>query len=109
MNDFADMLIRLRKEKGLSQAGLAAAASIPVGTIRQLEQMRRDPTLGTLVKLARGLGVSLAVFDPLLTQPEPAGKPARASSAGKAAREPSGAGEALLNKAEGKKRKRKGT
>lgn len=53
----------LRESAGVSQAALAEQAGIGVSTLRQFEYGRREPTFGTLVKLAEGLGVSLAEFD----------------------------------------------
>jgi transcriptional regulator with XRE-family HTH domain len=52
-------LARLRRERGLSQEGLAAAAGVPVGTLRGWEYGRRTPLLDAAVKLADALGVSL--------------------------------------------------
>ncbi len=60
---FAEILKALRAAADLSQPQLAERASVPVSTIRQFEQGRREPTYATLVKLAQGLGVSLAAFD----------------------------------------------
>jgi len=54
----------LRQKAGLSQPELAEAAQVPVGTLRMLEQGRREPTFSTLLKLARGLGVKLSAFEP---------------------------------------------
>jgi transcriptional regulator with XRE-family HTH domain len=69
---FALRFRELRRAAGLSQASLAAKAGVPVATIREFEYGRREPTYGTLVKLAHGLGVSLAAFDQ-----EPAAQPKR--------------------------------
>ena len=52
-------LQRLRQEANLSQPALANAASLPVGTLRNLEQDRRVPRLDTAAALASALGVSL--------------------------------------------------
>ena len=60
---FAKRLRELRRQTGLSQAGLAEACDLGASTIRQFEQGWREPTYGTLVKLAQGLGVSLAAFE----------------------------------------------
>jgi transcriptional regulator with XRE-family HTH domain len=60
---FADRLKALRDQAGLSQAGLAERSGVGVSTIRQFEYGWREPTYGTLVKLAQGLGVSLGAFD----------------------------------------------
>ena len=61
---FAELLKALRDQAGLSQNGLAERSGVAVSTIRQFEYGMREPTYGTLVKLARGLGVSLGAFDP---------------------------------------------
>ena len=65
---FAERLKELRNNAGLSQPGLAVRSGVGVSTIRQFEYGRREPTYGTLVKLARGLGVSLAAFNHLEDQ-----------------------------------------
>jgi transcriptional regulator with XRE-family HTH domain len=56
---FGKQLQRVRQAANLSQAKLAKAAGIPVGTLRNLEQGRRIPRLDTAMKLARALGVSI--------------------------------------------------
>ena len=61
---FAIRLRELRDEIGISQAVLAERCDLHVGTIRQFEHGRREPTYETLVKLAAGMGVSLSAFDP---------------------------------------------
>jgi DNA-binding XRE family transcriptional regulator len=71
---FADRLRELRRAAGLSQPGLAEASGVAVSTIREFEQGRREPTLGTLLKLAAGLSASLSAFDPPPGQPKPARK-----------------------------------
>ena len=60
---FAERLRELRHGKGLSQPDLSERSGVAVSTIRQFEYGRREPTYGTLVKLAAGLEVSLAEFD----------------------------------------------
>jgi transcriptional regulator with XRE-family HTH domain len=60
---FAERLKTLRKQAALSQNQLAARSGVAVGTIRQFEYGLREPTYGTLLKLAVGLGMSLAAFD----------------------------------------------
>jgi transcriptional regulator with XRE-family HTH domain len=60
---FALKLAEVRHSAGLTQATLADRSGVPSTTIRQLEAGRREPTYGTLIKLAWGLGMSLAVFD----------------------------------------------
>jgi transcriptional regulator with XRE-family HTH domain len=50
-------LKRLREAKGLSQAALAARAGITREYVNKLEAGRYDPTVGTLRRLAKALGV----------------------------------------------------
>jgi transcriptional regulator with XRE-family HTH domain len=42
---------------------VAERSGVAISIIRQVEQGPREPTSGTLVKLAAGLGVSLSAFD----------------------------------------------
>lgn len=57
---FAERLARLRDASGLSQAALADKASVPLGTLRNLEQGQRvNPRLTTLAALARALGMGI--------------------------------------------------
>jgi transcriptional regulator with XRE-family HTH domain len=55
-----DQLKRLRREQGLSQAKLAALADIDPSSMNQIERGAREPSLGTLRKLAGALDVSVA-------------------------------------------------
>lgn len=59
---FADLLKQLRTGKGLSQSQLAAISNVPVGTIRDYEQGKREPLLSNAQKLSRALGVSMDAF-----------------------------------------------
>lgn len=54
-----DQLRRLRKEKGLSQARLAARAEVDPSTVNQIERGAREASPSTLRKLADALDVSL--------------------------------------------------
>lgn len=63
MLTFGEKLKELRTVAGLTQAGLADASSVPIGTIRDYEQGKRDPLLSTAQKLAHALGFRLDVFD----------------------------------------------
>jgi transcriptional regulator with XRE-family HTH domain len=86
---FAEKLKQLRLAKGQSQNDLAIAAGVPVTTLRQWEYGIREPSLGALLKLAKGLGVSLSVFDGLIdtgTLPaeQPPAKPGRPKKAAEA-------------------------
>ena len=55
-----DQLKRLRMEKGLSQAKLAALADVDPSTVNQIERGARDASPATLRKLAEALDVSIA-------------------------------------------------
>jgi transcriptional regulator with XRE-family HTH domain len=88
---FGERLRELRAKAELSQPALAERADLPVGTIRHFEQGRREPTYGTLVKLATGLGVSLSAFD--VAADEPRAKPPTRTAATKVV-----AGKAKLKK-----------
>ena len=50
-------LQKLRKERDMSRAELADLAGITRQYIRQLEAGLSDPTVGTLQKIAKALGV----------------------------------------------------
>jgi transcriptional regulator with XRE-family HTH domain len=64
-------LKRLREAAGLTQAKLAEAARVPVGTLRNWEASRRTPLFDAAVRLADALGVTL---DELAGR-KPKGKP----------------------------------
>jgi len=53
-------LKRLRTERGLSQAKLAARADVDPSTVNQIERGAREANVPTLRKLAAALDVSLA-------------------------------------------------
>ena len=56
-------LARLRKQKGLTQEGLARKASISYHTIVKLESGGiKNPKIETIIKLASVLGVSMDVL-----------------------------------------------
>jgi transcriptional regulator with XRE-family HTH domain len=57
IRDVAMRIKQLRKRKKLSQAALAEAAGISRTYLARLETSRQDPTLSTLEKLAKALGV----------------------------------------------------
>src|SRR5262250_1329655 len=61
---FGAKLKELRTQAGLTQAQLAELSDVPLGTIRDYEQGKRDPLLSTAQKLARALNQSLDVFSP---------------------------------------------
>ncbi len=78
-------LQRLRKAAGMSQAHLAEAANVPIGTLRNWEQDRRTPLLDTAARVANALGVSVAAFVEAPPPPSPT-----ASEGGMAGGKPSG-------------------
>jgi transcriptional regulator with XRE-family HTH domain len=51
-------LVRIRREKGLTQEQLEALSGFSQQYISGLEQGRRNPTVVTVYELARALGVS---------------------------------------------------
>ena len=53
---------RLREDRGLSLSALAAAAGIGKGSLSELENGLRNPTLDTLYAVAAPLGVPLAAL-----------------------------------------------
>jgi len=55
-----ETLRRLRTEKGLSQARLAARAELDPSTVNQIERGAREASPATLRKLAEALGVGIA-------------------------------------------------
>lgn len=70
---FGARLKRLREASGMSQAKLATAAGVPLGTLQGAEYDRREPLVSTAAKLAAALGVSLDA----LTGSKAAEKPKR--------------------------------
>ncbi len=82
---FGEKLKELRSEAGMTQAELAELSDVPLGTIRDYEQGKRDPLLSTAQKLARALNQSLDVFP---AQPEPIKRPRKAAGAAGGARTP---------------------
>ncbi|MFE5709381.1 helix-turn-helix domain-containing protein [Streptomyces sp. NPDC056501] len=55
-------LKRWRKERGFTLDALAARAGVSRGMIIQIEQARTNPSVGTTVKLADALGVSITTL-----------------------------------------------
>jgi transcriptional regulator with XRE-family HTH domain len=90
--NFGEMLKALREAAGLTQTQLAESSGVPVGTIRDYEQVKRDPLLSTAIKLARGLGVSMEKFSDCVNQ-EPTPKPRKATAAPRRTRGRKGKGE----------------
>lgn len=64
METFGDKLKAARQAAGLTQAALAELSAIPLGTIREYEQNKREPLLSKAGKLARALKQPLEAFLP---------------------------------------------
>jgi transcriptional regulator with XRE-family HTH domain len=62
MMTFADKLKERRQAAGMTQAALSEASGVPLPTIRDYEQGKREPLLSNAQRLARALGASLDVF-----------------------------------------------
>jgi transcriptional regulator with XRE-family HTH domain len=59
---FNEILRRLREKAGLTQAGLAERAGVPLRTIQGWEQAYRCPVSPDFFSLVRALGVSADAF-----------------------------------------------
>ena len=59
---FGRRLRALREAAGKSQGDLADSARLSRTDVNQLEAGKRDPSLSTLTRLARSLGVKLEAF-----------------------------------------------
>nr|HID14285.1 XRE family transcriptional regulator [Anaerolineae bacterium] len=57
---FGHRLTRLRKQRGLTQEGLAEAANVSIDFISLMERGQRAPSFDTLDRLAGALGVTVA-------------------------------------------------
>ena len=59
---FGENLRQARLRKGLSQEALAHASDLNMSHVARIERGEREPRVGTVSKLTRGLGVSAAVL-----------------------------------------------
>ena len=57
---FANKLKNLRKNKGLSQEALALLCDIDRTYIGRIENLKRNPSLEILYKIAKGLDIKLS-------------------------------------------------
>lgn len=57
---FSQRLKMLRQERGLSQEGLALLCNIDRTYVGRLENLKRNPSLEILSKIADGLGMTLS-------------------------------------------------
>ncbi len=59
---FSENLMRLRKQKGLSQEDLALDSGVNKNYLSDLERGERNPTIVVLEKIATSLGVTLSTL-----------------------------------------------
>lgn len=55
------VMIKQRKDMGLSQRDLAAICDIPQSSVARIESMQTTPSLATLLKILRPLGLKLSI------------------------------------------------
>ena len=55
------VMIKQRKEMGLSQRDLATLCNIPQSSVARIESMQTTPNLATLLKILRPLGLKLSI------------------------------------------------
>lgn len=60
LRKFSKKLKYIRNQRGVTQEGLALICNLDRTYIGRLERMERSPSLGTLKKLADGLGITLS-------------------------------------------------
>jgi transcriptional regulator with XRE-family HTH domain len=83
---FGQKLKELRIQAGMTQSQLAEVSDVPLGTIRDYEQGKRDPLLSKAQKLARALEQSLDAFAPQPRTRTARGRGRRATRGRKASR-----------------------
>lgn len=59
MSKFSENLIRLRKEKGLTQQGLAYYLDVTQQCVSEWENDKIEPTMSNLIRLAECFDVSI--------------------------------------------------
>jgi len=64
---FGTNLVRIRKDKGLTQEDLVKKSGVAISQIRRYEANKTSPTLDVVIRLVRALGVSIdeLAFDKL--------------------------------------------
>lgn len=55
------VMIKQRKNLGLSQRDLATLCNIPQSSVARIESMQTTPNLATLLKILRPLGLKLSI------------------------------------------------
>ncbi len=71
--EFGGHIRTLRQARGLTQAALAARSQVSMDAIRRLEAGDNSPSLDTLDRLARGLGLQLCTLFESFESSEPDG------------------------------------
>jgi transcriptional regulator with XRE-family HTH domain len=67
---FAANVRRLRKERGLTQEGLAELSNLHMTDIARIETLRRDPGIKVVAKVAHGLKCETSeLFDGVVHRP----------------------------------------
>ena len=61
---FGQKVRAAREARGLTQQSLAEQSGTPLGTLREIEQGRREPLFGAMQRLAAALQVPLTDFPP---------------------------------------------
>jgi transcriptional regulator with XRE-family HTH domain len=61
-SEIGKRIVKARSDKGMSQERLASESGIDRSHIGFIEQGRRKPTISTLYKITRALGMSLERF-----------------------------------------------
>ncbi len=60
LKEIGKNIARIRRKKGLTQLDVAAATGMEANSLGRIENGRTNPTVRTLLKLAKALGVSLS-------------------------------------------------
>jgi len=67
-NGVGTLLRQLRTERKLSQLQVCKRGRLPQGTLSMVESGDSQPTLPTLLKICRGIGISLSELDDRMVQ-----------------------------------------
>lgn len=76
LEDISERIRRLRQQQGLSMGALAKKAGFTKSYVSQIENLKREPTIGTLVTIAHALGVNVFSLIGGEKLPEEEGAPA---------------------------------
>lgn len=60
LKEIGKNIARIRRKKGLTQLDVAAATGMEANSLGRIENGRTNPTIKTLLKLAKAMGVSLS-------------------------------------------------